>query len=82
MWNVTCFWLETVLVSVQDRCMVYARCTIGLQIVLDHPMELLGDMSHVEYRFFPFGDRYRLGDVGHVESHFILFGDSVSVGAR
>ena len=33
-------------------------------------MELLGDVSHVEYRFFPFGDRYQLGDVGHVESHF------------
>ena len=45
-------------------------------------MELLGDMGHVEYRFFPFGDRCRLGDVGHVESHFIPFGDSVSVGAR
>jgi len=29
--------LETVLVSVQDRCMVCARCTIGLQIVLDAP---------------------------------------------
>ena len=29
------FRLETVLMSVQDRCMVCARCTIGLQIVLD-----------------------------------------------
>ena len=27
----------TVLVSVQDRCMVCARYTIGLQIVLDAP---------------------------------------------
>ena len=45
-------------------------------------MELLGDVSHVEYRFFPFGDRYQLGDMGHVESHFISFGGSVSVGAR
>ena len=31
------FSLETVLVSVQDGCMVCARCTIGLQIVLDAP---------------------------------------------
>ena len=45
-------------------------------------MELLGDVSHVEYRFFLFGDRYQLGDMGHVESHFISFGGSVSVGAR
>jgi hypothetical protein len=29
--------LETVLVSVQDRCMVCAKCTIGLGIVLDAP---------------------------------------------
>ena len=35
MWNVTCFWLETVLVSVQDSCMVCARRTIGSEIVLD-----------------------------------------------
>ena len=41
-------------------------------------MELLGDVSHVEYRFFPFRDRYQLGDMGHVESHFIPFGGSVS----
>jgi hypothetical protein len=29
--------LKTVLVSVQDRCMVCAKCTIGLEIVLDAP---------------------------------------------
>jgi hypothetical protein len=29
------FYLETVLVSVQDRCMMCARCTIGSEIVLD-----------------------------------------------
>jgi len=37
MWNLTSLRLETVLVSVQDRCMVCARCTIGLQIVLLEP---------------------------------------------
>ena len=37
MWNLTSFRLETVLVSVQERCMVCARCTIGLQIILDAP---------------------------------------------
>ena len=35
--NLTSFRLATVLVSVQDRCMVCARCTIGLQIILDAP---------------------------------------------
>jgi hypothetical protein len=31
------FHLETVLVSVQDRCKVCARRTIGLEIILDAP---------------------------------------------
>ena len=42
-WNLTSFRLEIVLVSVQDRCIVCARCTIGLQIVLDDPMVPLDD---------------------------------------
>ena len=37
MWNLVSVCLETVLVSVQDRCIVCARCTIGLQIVFDAP---------------------------------------------
>ena len=61
MWNLTSFRLETVLVSVQDRCMVCARCTIGLQIVLDAPMEPLGDVGHVESHFIPFGDSVSVG---------------------
>ena len=31
------FHLETVLVSVQDRCMVCARSTIGSKIILNAP---------------------------------------------
>ena len=31
------FRLETVLVSMQDRCMVCARRTIGSEIILDTP---------------------------------------------
>ena len=30
-------WLETVLVSVQDRCTVCTKHTIGLDILLDAP---------------------------------------------
>ena len=48
--------LETVLVSVQDRCTVCAKGTIGSEIILDHPMELQGDVGHVESHFDPFGD--------------------------
>jgi hypothetical protein len=29
--------MEMVLLSVQDRCMVYAKCTIGSKIILDAP---------------------------------------------
>jgi hypothetical protein len=36
-WNLDLVYLETVLVSVQDRCMVCAKRTIGSEIVLDTP---------------------------------------------
>ena len=60
MWNLTSFRLETVLVSVQDRCMVCARCTIGCEIVLDATMVPLGDEAQVEARFGPFRDSANL----------------------
>jgi hypothetical protein len=37
MWNLGKVHLEIVLVSVQDRCMVYTERTTGLEIVLDTP---------------------------------------------
>jgi uncharacterized membrane protein len=37
MWNVISAHLETVLVSVQDRCTVCAKRTIGREIILDAP---------------------------------------------
>ena len=60
MWNLASFHLVTVLVSVQDRCMVCARHTIGSEIILDHPMEPLGDEAQVEARFSPFEDSANL----------------------
>jgi hypothetical protein len=48
--------LETVLVSVQDRCMVCIKRTIGSGIVWIHSMVLLGDEAQVEACFGPFGD--------------------------
>jgi hypothetical protein len=37
MWNLVLVHLEIVLVSVQDRCTVCAKHTIGLEIILDAP---------------------------------------------
>jgi hypothetical protein len=37
MWNLVSGHVDTVLVSVQDRCMVCAKHTIGSQIILDAP---------------------------------------------
>ena len=48
--------LEMVLVLVQDRCMVCAQRSIGLETILDAPMVLLGDEAHVHARFGLFRD--------------------------
>jgi hypothetical protein len=37
MWNLTSFHLETVLVSMQNRCVDCGKHTIGLEIDLDTP---------------------------------------------
>ena len=40
----------------QDKCTVGAEHTIGSEIILDTlPMELLGDVGHVESCFSPLG---------------------------
>jgi len=36
-WNLASVRLETVLVLVEDMCMVYAKCTIGYETILDAP---------------------------------------------
>ena len=48
------------LVSVQDRCMVCAICTIGLQIILDGPLVPLDDKAQVEACSAPLGDSANL----------------------
>ena len=60
MWNLTSFRLETVLVLVQDRCMVCAKHTMGLDIVFNTSMVLLGDEAQVEARFSPCGESANL----------------------
>ena len=60
MWNLLSDRLETVLVSVQDRCTVSTEHTIGSGVVLDAPMLLQGDETKVEARFGLFGDSANL----------------------
>ena len=44
------------IVSVQDRCTVCAKRTIGLDIVFNALLVLLGDEAQVEAHFSPCGD--------------------------
>ena len=60
MWNLFSFYLETVLVSVQDRCMVCAQRAIGSEIIWTHLMVPLGDVAQVEAHFGLFGDSANL----------------------
>ena len=54
-------YLEIVLISAQDRCTLCAECTIGPEIILDAPDELLGGVGLVESLFFPFGGSVSVG---------------------
>ena len=60
LWNLVSDRLEIVLVSVEDRCTVCAKRTIGLDIDFNAPIVLLGDEAQVEARFSPFGDSSNL----------------------
>jgi hypothetical protein len=60
MWNLALVRLETVLVSVQDRCTVCAKRTIGSESFLTPAMVLLVDEAQVEALFSPFGDSANL----------------------
>jgi hypothetical protein len=49
-------YLEIVLILKQDGCTVCAERSIGSEIILGTPMDLLDDISHVESHFNAFGD--------------------------
>ena len=55
-WKLLLVRLEIVLILTQVRCAACVERTIGLEIILDAPMELLGDVGHVKSHFGPFGD--------------------------
>jgi hypothetical protein len=56
MWNLGSVCLETVLVSVQDRCTVSPNIPYAWKSFWMNTMELLGDVGLVESRFGAFGD--------------------------
>ena len=60
LWNPISDRLEIVLVSVQDRCTLCAKRTIGLDIVFNALMVLLGDEAQVEAPFSASGESVNL----------------------
>ena len=60
MWKLILFYLETVLISMQDGCTVCAECTIGMEIVLVVPDGTIGDVGQGEARFSLFVDSVSL----------------------
>ena len=44
-WKLVLVRLEIVLILTQDRCVLCVERTIGLKIILSHPMDLLGDVG-------------------------------------
>ena len=60
MWNLVSVCLETVLVSLQDRCAVCAKHTMSHKLFWMHQMVLLCDEAQVEARFGPLGDSAKL----------------------
>jgi hypothetical protein len=53
MWNLVLVHLKTVLVSVQDKCTICTKHTVGTEIILDTPDGTLSYEAQVEARFSP-----------------------------
>ena len=60
-WKFISVCLEIVLILMLDRYTVCREHTVGLKSFWTHPMELLGDVGHVESRFGPFEDSVSVG---------------------
>ena len=60
-WKLVSNLSDIVLILKQDRCTICVERTIGSEIVLDAPMEQLGDLGHMESHFFLFGDNVSVG---------------------
>jgi hypothetical protein len=60
LWNLISVRLETMLVSVQDRCTACAKVPHAQKSFWMEPMVLQGDKAQVETRFGLFGDSANL----------------------
>jgi hypothetical protein len=61
-WKLVSVLSEIVLILMQDRYTVGVERTIkASKSFQTHPMELLGDVGHVESHFFSFGDSVSVG---------------------
>jgi len=56
LWNLVLVYLEIVFVSVQDRCMICTKRTIGSEILLHTPDVTPRDVGLVECHSGPFRD--------------------------
>jgi hypothetical protein len=56
MWKLGSVCLETMLVSMQDGCMVSPNIPQAWKSFWMNTVELLGDVGHVEFCFGPYGD--------------------------
>ena len=61
LWNLVSVRLERVLVSIQDRCVIFAKRTIGSEIILDAPDGTPRDVGLVECHSGPFRDVVSVG---------------------
>jgi hypothetical protein len=55
-WKLDSVRLDIVLILTQGRCTICAEHAIGLEIILDAPMELIDDVGYVKSHFGPFRD--------------------------
>jgi hypothetical protein len=60
-WKPVSVRFEIVLILMQYRCTVAQNIPLAQKLLWLHPMELLGDMGHVESRFGPIGDSVSVG---------------------
>ena len=59
-WNLISVRLDTMLVSMQDRCIVCARRTIGSEIIVDTPNGTTSNEAQVEAHFGSFRDSAKI----------------------
>jgi hypothetical protein len=59
-WKLVSVYLEIVLILMQDRCIVCAKCAIGLQIVLGTPDQTRRCVGQVEAHCSLFGGSFNL----------------------